>query len=61
MLPMPATKGAKVRMMGQEAGDDDGLAAVLLVEGMGAVQVFLVEKAAVLLMEHLGACVVTTE
>lgn len=37
---------------GHEAGYDDGLAAVLLVEGVGFLQVLLVEQLAVLAPEH---------
>jgi hypothetical protein len=48
---MPATIGAN----GQEAREDDGLAAMLLVEGVRALQVALVEPDRVFALEHLRA------
>ncbi|EHM55780.1 hypothetical protein HMPREF9080_00442 [Cardiobacterium valvarum F0432] len=46
-MPHPGDEGRKSAHDGDEAGDDDGFAAVFGIEGFGAVQIFAAEKARV--------------
>ena len=46
-MPHPGDEGRKGAHDGDEAGDDDGFAAVFGIEGFRAVQIFAAEKARV--------------